>query len=92
MNIHELTETEASYLLFAIKKTLRDRSGLTPGMEQFFDSTYDSLSKKIERCRNGGSQAEVRNKFAKVRPTWDPESLAGVSKDLAGDPGQMGPN
>ena len=92
MNIHELTETEASYLLFAIKKALRDRSGLTPGMEQFFDSTYDSLSKKIERCRNGGSQAEVRNKFAKVRPTWDPESLARVSKDLAGDPGQMGPN
>ena len=29
MNIHQLTETEASYLLFAIKKTLRDRPGLT---------------------------------------------------------------
>ena len=81
MNIHELTETEASYLLFAIKKALRDRPGLTPGMEQFFDSTYDSLSKKITRCRNGGSQAEVRDKFAKVRPTWHDVALGKVSGD-----------
>ena len=30
MNIHQLTETEASYLLFAIKKTLRDRPKVSP--------------------------------------------------------------
>jgi hypothetical protein len=70
MNIHQMTPTEASYLLFAIKKTLRDRNGLTPEMQQFYDSTYNALAEKIKRCRDGGSQAETRDKFAKVRPTW----------------------
>ena len=85
MNIHQLTPTEASYLLFAIKKTLRDKNGLTPEMCQFYNSTYDALSAKLKRCRDGNPQAEVRDKFAKVRPTWAPESLAQVSRDLARD-------
>jgi len=86
MNIHQLTPTEASYLLFAIKKTLRDRNGLTPEMEQFYDSTYDALSAKIQRCRDGGSQAEVRDKFAKVRPTWGDVALGKVTGDPPPNP------
>ena len=79
MNLHELTETEASYLLFAIKKALRDRPGLTPGMEQFYDSTYDFLSTKLRRLRGSGFQAPVsseRYRFAKVRPTWNDIALS----------------
>lgn len=90
MNIHQLTPTEASYLLFAIKKALRDRDGLTPEMTQFYDSTYDALSAKLKRCRDGGSQAEIRYSFAQNRPTWAPESLAQVSRDLARDNEQRG--
>ena len=86
MNIHQLTPTEASYLLFAIKKTLRDRNGLTPEMEQFYDSTYDTLSAKIQRCRDGGSQTEVRDKFAKVRPTWGDVALGKVTGDPSPNP------
>ena len=85
MNIHQLTPTEASYLLFSIKKTLREPDGLTPEMRQFYSSLYDGLSAKLKRCRDGNPQAEVRDKFAKVRPTWAPESLAQVSRDLARD-------
>ncbi len=85
MNIHQLTSTEASYLLFAIKKTLRDRNGLTPEMEQFYDSTYDALSAKIQRCRDGGSQTETRHKFAKVRPTWGDVALGKVTGDPPAD-------
>ena len=85
MNLHQLTETEASYLLFAIKKTLRDRPGLTPGMEQFYDATYDALSAKLKRCRDGGSQAETRHQFAKVRPTWGDITLSQVSRNPQSD-------
>ena len=84
MNIHELTETEASYLLFAIKKTLLDRPGLTPAMEQFYDSTYDALSAKLRRLQ-GHPDAKERDRNAYVQATWHPESLSRISKDLAGD-------
>lgn len=90
MNIHALTPTEASYLLFAIKKTLRDRPGLTPEMEQFYDSTYDALAAKLERCRAGTPQAEVRDKFAKVRPTWGDVAFGKVSGDPSPDSREMG--
>lgn len=85
MNIHELTQTEASYLLFAIKKTLRDRAGLTPEMSQFYDSTYDALSAKLRRLQ-GHPDAKERDRNAFVRAAWDPESLSRIKKDLAGDP------
>ena len=85
MNIHHLTGTEASYLLFAIKKALRDRPGLTPEMEQFYDSTYDSLSAKLRRCRDGGSQTKTRHQFAKVRPTWNDIALDKVPRDPQSD-------
>ena len=90
MNIHQLTSTEASYLLFAIKKALRDRPGLTPEMEQFYDSTYDALSAKIDRCRDGDSQTESRYQYAKVRPTWREVALGTVKEGPPGNPTKDG--
>jgi hypothetical protein len=84
MNIHPLTETETSYLLFAIKKTLRDRTGLTPDMEQFYDSTYEQLSAKLSRLQGRDGPPE-RSRDSYVSVTWHPDSLSRVSKDLAGD-------
>jgi hypothetical protein len=49
MNLKHLTRNEAAMLIFAIKKTLRDRQGLTPEMEQFYDNTFDALREKVER-------------------------------------------
>lgn len=84
MNTHGITETEASFLLFAIKKTLRDRAGLTPEMEQFYDATFNSLSAKLCRLQGrDGPQERSRNAF--VCSSWSPESLDRISKDLAGD-------
>ena len=72
------------FLLFAIKKTLRDREGLTPEMEQFYDSTYDALSAKLRRL-HGDTEAKERCRNAFVRASWTPESLARIKEDLAGD-------
>lgn len=84
MNTHELTETEASFLLFSIKKTLRDREGLTPEMEQFYESTAEQLSAKLNRLQ-GRVDPKERNRNAFVRASWAPESLAKISEDLAGN-------
>ena len=95
MNIHALTPTEASYLLFAIKKTLRDRPGLTPEMEQFYDSTYDALAQKLQRVAGqgaGSGQFEERYRYAKVRPSWRDVAPGKVTGDPPTDPGQVGPN
>ena len=95
MNIHALTPTEASYLLFAIKKTLRDRPGLTPEMEQFYDSTYDALSQKLQRISGsseGNIDAPERYRYAQVRPTWGDVALGKVTGDPPPDSGEVGPN
>lgn len=84
MNIHVLTSTEASYLLFSIKKTLRDRQGLTPEMEQFYESTAEQLSAKLNRLQ-GRVDPKERSRDAFVRASWAPESLAKISEDLAGN-------
>jgi len=49
MNYRELNYDESSFLLFAIKRTLRDRNGLTPAMEQFYDSASTILREKLLR-------------------------------------------
>ena len=93
MNIHALTPTEASYLLFAIKKALRDRPGLTPEMEQFYDSTYDALAQKLQRVSGqgaGSGQFEERYRYAKVRPTWGDVALGKVKGDSPPDSRKTG--
>ena len=95
MNIHALTHAEASYLLFAVKKTLSDRAGLTPEMEQFYDSTFDALSSKLQRIARqgaGSGQTETRHSYAKVRPTWYDVAVGKVSGDPPTDNGEVGEN
>ena len=75
MNLKQLTRDEAAYLIFAIKKTLRDREGLTPEMEQFYDSTFDTLREKVERidsARKDGRSLldEKRARNASVPNPW----------------------
>jgi hypothetical protein len=93
MNIHALTPTEASYLLFAIKKTLRDRAGLTPEMEQFYDSTYDALSSKLQRVSGsvaGDIPPPERYSYAAVRPSWGDITLNKKSRDQPPNSGEVG--
>ena len=75
MNLKHLTRDEAAYLIFAIKKTLRDRQGLTPAMEQFYDATFDYLREKVERidsARKDGRSLldEKRARSAAVPNPW----------------------
>ena len=75
MNLKHLTRDEAAFLLFAIKKTLRDREGLTPQMEQWYDSTFDYLRAKVERIdraeREGRSLLdEARDRNASIPNPW----------------------
>ena len=56
MNYNWLNRDEASFILFSFKKTLRDKSGLTPVMAQFYENGVSVLSNKLKRLedeRNG---------------------------------------
>ena len=88
MNIHSLSHDEAAYLLFAIKKTLRDRQGLTPEMEQFYDSMYRALHSKLQRFSGEGTRDPTppeRYSFSKVRPNWLDVSLGEGTGDQSAD-------
>jgi hypothetical protein len=92
MNIHELQPDEARYLLFSIRKTLDERDILPSTQVQFYDSLSRSLRKKLERidrASEGYPEPPERDRFAKVRTTWDPESLDALSRDLEGDNGKV---
>ena len=80
MNYHALTHDEASYLLFSFKKTLRDRTGLTPQMEQFYESGIRILREKLERFDKAGEgriEPPKRYRYTEVRPTWRDVPLTG---------------
>jgi len=50
------------------------------------ESELQSLREKLERVERAGEgypDPPTRDRYAKVRPSWDPESLAQVSRDLA---------
>jgi len=49
MNYHQLTRDEAAFIIFSFKKTLRDPNGLTPQMQQFYERSLDTLSRKVDR-------------------------------------------
>ena len=88
MNIHSLSHDETSFLLFAIKKTLRDRAGLTPEMEQFYDSLYRALSQKLQRWSESSTRDPTppeRYRYAQVRPTWLDVSLGEGTGDQSAD-------
>lgn len=53
MNYRPLTLTEASYMLFAYKKMLRDPISLTPGMKQFYEAGCEALRTKMRELEAG---------------------------------------
>ena len=73
MNVHELQPDEARYLLYSIKKTLREKDNIPSTQVQFYESTSRLLREKLERIDRAGDgniEPPARDKFAKVRPTW----------------------
>ena len=73
MNVHELQPDEARYLLYSIKKTLREKDNIPTTQVQFYESTFRLLREKLERIDRAGDgniDPPSRDKFAKVRPTW----------------------
>ena len=78
MNVHSLQEEEARYLLFSIKKTLREKDILPTTQVQFYEALFQSLQNKIlriDRAGEGHPDPPARDKFAKVRPSWHDISL-----------------
>jgi hypothetical protein len=93
MNYFQLSESEARFMLFSFKKTLRDRQGLTPTMEQFYESGVRILRKKLERIDRAGDgypEPPERDRYAKVRPTWGDIALGKEPRDQSTDPGTTG--
>jgi len=89
MNYFQFTEDEARFMLFSYKKTLRDRDGLTPAMEQFYESGVRILRKKLERIDRAGEgypDPPERDRYAKVRPTWGDVAFGRVKGDPPQDP------
>lgn len=88
MNIHQLQENEARYLLFAFKKVLRDRDIIPPAQVQFYESYERLLRKKLEWI-DQGSDGRVdppeRDRYAKVRPTWYDVAVGNVPPDPSAD-------
>ena len=92
MNYHNLTHDEASYLIFAFKKVLRDRDILPPDMVQFYESSLSILGKKLERLNSasdGRAEPPERYRFAQVRPTWYDVALGKVSGDSPSNSGEI---
>lgn len=75
MNYNSMTEEEARYTLFAFKKCLRDRQGLTPSMIQFYESGMRVLADKIPRLEDYAKDPRpygdrVRDRNSKVQTAW----------------------
>ena len=75
MNYNSLTEEEARFTLFAFKKCLRDWSGLTPGMIQFYESSIKVLAEKIRQLEKDGKDPRpygdrVRDRNAEIQTAW----------------------
>ena len=75
MNYNSMTEEEARYTLFAFKKCLRDRQGLTPSMIQFYESGMTVLADKIPRLEDDAKDLRpygdrVRDRNSKIQTAW----------------------
>ena len=75
MNYKALALDEARFTLFAFKRCLRDKSGLTPTMIQFYERSLEILSKKVSTLiedekdtRPYGDRA--RDRLSEVPTTW----------------------
>ena len=75
MNYKSMTEEEARYTLFAFKRCLRDRQGLTPSMVQFYENGVSVLADKIPRLEEDATDHRpygdrVRDRNAKIQTAW----------------------
>ena len=75
MNYKSMTEEEARFTLFAFKKCLRDRQGLTPLMVQFYENGVRLLAEKIPRLEEDATDTRpygdrVRDRSSKVQTAW----------------------
>ena len=75
MNYKALALDEARFTLFAFKRCLRDKNGLTPTMIQFYERSVEVLSKKISTLiedeqdpRPYGDRA--RDRVSEIPTTW----------------------
>ena len=75
MNYRALASDEARFALFAFKRCLRDRDGLTPTMIQFYERSVEVLSQKISRLEEDEHDQRpygdrVRDRINQIPTTW----------------------
>jgi len=73
MNTDHLTPTEATFLIHAIEKSLRDGHELTTKQKQFYESIQESLNAKLSRVLrsgDGSTYIKPRNKHSKLPESW----------------------
>ena len=75
MNYKALALDEARFTLFAFKRCLRDRDGLTPIMIQFYERSVEVLSQKISSLEEDEQDQRsygdrVRDRVNQIPTTW----------------------
>ena len=75
MNYKALSYDEASFTLFAFKRCLRDRDGLTPAMVQFYERSITVLAEKLPRLEQDAKDQrpygdKLRDRNSKIPTVW----------------------
>jgi hypothetical protein len=75
MNYRAMSYDEASFTLFAFKRCLRDRDGLTPAMVQFYERSIEVLAEKLPRLERESKDQrpygdQLRDRNSQVPTVW----------------------
>ena len=75
MNYKALSYDEASFTLFAFKRCLRDRDGLTPAMVQFYERSIAVLAEKLPRLKRESEDTrpygdQLRDRNSEIPAVW----------------------
>ena len=75
MNYKALSYDEASFTLFAFKRCLRDRDGLTPAMVQFYERSITVLAEKLPRLEQDAKDQrpygdQLRDRNSQIQTVW----------------------
>lgn len=75
MNYRALAYDEAAFTLFAFKRCLRDRDGLTPAMVQFYERSITILADKLPRLEQDAKDQrpygdKLRDRYSQVPTVW----------------------
>ena len=75
MNYKALSYDEASFTLFAFKRCLRDRDGLTPAMVQFYERSIAVLAEKLPRLKREFEDPrpygdQLRDRNSEIPTVW----------------------